>query len=119
MFYLRILFYILLFLAVIRATLRTIIVGFTLDPLLAFVFFGILAFILFKDANEEKEARDRAWGIFSKYLLCFLVPIVNVWIISKICNFPLLWKILLFVPFIRFYYFYKVNLVLCKTAEPG
>ena len=114
MFYLRILFYILLFFTVIRETLRTVIVGFILDPLLVFVFFGVLAFILLKDANEEKEARDRAWRIFSKYLIYSLVPIVNVWIISKICNFPLLWKILLFVPFIRFYYFYKVNLVLCK-----
>ena len=86
----KILFYILLFLAVIREAFRTVIVGFTLDPLLVFVFFGVLAFILLKDENEEKEARDRAWRIFSKYLIYSLVPIVNVWIISKICNFSLL-----------------------------
>ncbi len=45
--------------------------------------------------------------------LCF-IPVVKILMLAKVCNVPTSWKILLFVPVIRLYYFYKINLILTK-----
>lgn len=61
-------FYILLFIALVKEVIRVILLGFTTDTLLVFVFFGVLGFLLFRGTSEEKEQRDKAWRIFSNYL---------------------------------------------------
>lgn len=79
--------------------------GFFFSPYIFyfFLFFKFCFFMIFKENDRNP------------YLS--LIPIVNNIIILKICKLPISWIFILFIPFVRLFWFYKINKRLCEIQN--
>ncbi|WP_374725214.1 DUF5684 domain-containing protein [Flavobacterium arsenatis] len=68
-----------------------------------FYFFLFFKFSLFKVFEENNR---------NPYLS--FIPVVNNITILKICKLPVSWIFILFIPFVRLFWFYKINKRLCE-----